>query len=161
MPPRPYPDRPPHRHLPPHHDFVDDLRSLARGPLIWISPDWTGLVIVEKARTLQAQLDAAATAAPERHEPASVALPSPLTAQQQQVKRRGQLPIASAPDLADDEVAVLRDLAAGFKQEEIADNLHLSIAKVERMIGTLKHKFGVASTNALCAQAGRFGFIES
>jgi len=69
--------------------------------------------------------------------------------------------VASLEDLADDEVAVLRDLAAGFKQEEIADNLHLSIARVERMIGTLKHKFGVASTNALCAQAGRFGFIES
>ena len=56
------------------------------------------------------------------------------------------------------EQSVLQGLAAGLTQREIAHAEYVSKATIERTISTLRHKFGVSSTCALCVQAGRLGF---
>ncbi len=58
------------------------------------------------------------------------------------------------------ERTVLKGLDAGLIQREIAHDLRVSETTVERMIATLRGKFGVATTNALCGQAGRLGFLD-
>ena len=58
------------------------------------------------------------------------------------------------------ERTVLKGLDEGLTQREIAHNLRVSETTVERMIATLRGKFGVATTNALCAQMGRLGFLD-
>ncbi len=122
----------------PRQEFVDDLAPLAHGPLLWLPPAWTGIFLLDKARTLLVLAETESDTAP-HPVPNDVRL----------------------PDLSDDEVAVLQGLAAGLTQVEIAVKEHRSTAKVERMIATLKGKFHVTSTNALCAQAARFGLIQS
>ncbi|HZS91000.1 MAG TPA: LuxR C-terminal-related transcriptional regulator [Chloroflexota bacterium] len=61
--------------------------------------------------------------------------------------------------LADNERTVLTLLAEGLCQKEIAREISASEATVRRTVASLRHKFGVASTYALCAQAGRRGFV--
>jgi len=63
------------------------------------------------------------------------------------------------PILTDDERAVLSLLIEGLRQEEIADVLHLSGITVRRIMTRLRATFGVRTTNALCWQAGRLGFV--
>jgi len=63
------------------------------------------------------------------------------------------------PILTDDERAVLSLLIEGLRQEEIADALHLSGITVRRIMTRLRATFGVRTTNALCWQAGRLGFV--
>ena len=58
------------------------------------------------------------------------------------------------------ERTVLKGLDAGLTQREIAHNLRVSETTIERMITTLRGKFGVVTTNALCRQAGRLGFLD-
>jgi DNA-binding NarL/FixJ family response regulator len=58
------------------------------------------------------------------------------------------------------ERAVLKGLDAGLIQSEIAHELRVSETTVERMIATLRGKFGVATTNALCVRAGRLGLLD-
>jgi len=58
------------------------------------------------------------------------------------------------------ERTVLRGLGEGLMQREIAHELRVSETTVERMIATLRGKFGVATTNALCGQAGRLGLLD-
>jgi len=58
------------------------------------------------------------------------------------------------------ERTVLKGLDEGLTQREIAHDLRVSDTTVERMITTLRGKFGVATTNALCGKAGRLGFLE-
>jgi len=58
------------------------------------------------------------------------------------------------------ELTVLKGLGTGLTQREIAHDLRVSETTVERMISTLRGKFGVATTNALCGQAGRLGFLD-
>jgi len=58
------------------------------------------------------------------------------------------------------ERTVLKGLDAGLIQREIARDLRVSETTVERMIATLRGKFGVATTYALCVQAGRLGFLD-
>jgi len=58
------------------------------------------------------------------------------------------------------ERTVLKGLGVGLTQREIAHDLRVSETTVERMIATLRGKFGVATTNALCGQAGRLGFLD-
>ncbi len=71
-------------------------------------------------------------------------------------RRRG--PRASDLALTGDERAVLTSLGAGLAPGEIADELSVSESTVKRILATLRAKFGVCSTNALCLQAGRLGF---
>jgi two-component system nitrate/nitrite response regulator NarL len=58
------------------------------------------------------------------------------------------------------ERTVLKGLGVGLTQREIAHDLRVSETTVERMIATLRGKFGVATTNALCGQAGRLEFLD-
>ncbi len=58
------------------------------------------------------------------------------------------------------EQAVIKGLSEGLTQREIARQERVSETTVERMIATLRGKFGVATTNALCGQAGRLGFLD-
>ncbi len=55
---------------------------------------------------------------------------------------------------------VLRGLCAGLRQYELARVERVSITTIERTIHALCGKVGVPTTCALCAQAGRLGFIE-
>jgi len=63
------------------------------------------------------------------------------------------------PALTDDERAVLSLLVGGWTQPEIAEALHRSEVTVRRTGTALRAKFGVRTTNALCWQAGRLGFV--
>jgi len=63
------------------------------------------------------------------------------------------------PPLTDDERAVLSLLVGDLTQQEIAAALHTSEVTVKRTVATLRAKFGVRTTNALCWQAGRLGFM--
>ncbi len=58
------------------------------------------------------------------------------------------------------EQAVLKGLGTGLTQREIACQERVSETTIERLIATLRGKFGVATTNALCGQAGRLGFLD-
>jgi len=58
------------------------------------------------------------------------------------------------------ERAVLTRVGSGLLQREIAAEMHLGVATVERIVARLRAKFGVSSTCALCAQAGRLGFFD-
>jgi len=81
------------------------------------------------------------------------------------VERRGALDRRRGPRMSDIVVepmerAALKGLGAGLTQREIAHDLRMSETTVERVIATLRGKFGVATTNALCGQAGRLGFLD-
>ncbi len=72
---------------------------------------------------------------------------------------RRRRPRNDEPALTDDERAVLSLLVGGWTQPEIAVALHMSEVSVKRTVTALRAKFGVRTTNALCWQAGRLGFI--
>ena len=72
---------------------------------------------------------------------------------------RRRWPRGDEPVLTDDERAVLSLLIEGLRQEEIADVMPLSGITVRRIVAALRDKFGVRTTNALCWQAGRLGFV--
>jgi len=72
---------------------------------------------------------------------------------------RRQRPRKDEPILTDDERAVLSLLVSGWTQSEIADALHMSEVSVKRTVTALRATFGVRTTNALCWQAGRLGFV--
>jgi len=63
------------------------------------------------------------------------------------------------PALTDDERAVLTLLVGDLTQSEIAEALHTSEVTVKRTVAALRAKFGVRTTNALCWQVGRLGFV--
>jgi len=54
---------------------------------------------------------------------------------------------------------VLSLLVGGWTQSEIAPALHMSEVSVKRTVTALRATFGVRTTNALCWQAGRLGFV--
>jgi len=68
-------------------------------------------------------------------------------------------PRGDEPALTDEERVALSLLIEGLRQEEIADAMHLSGITVRRMMTKLRATFGVRTTNALCWQAGRLGFV--
>lgn len=75
----------------PRQEFVADLTPLARGLLVWLPPAWTGLFLLDKARTLLAQATTDAEvlpncAAPDPHVPIA-APPTLLTPRERQVQR--------------------------------------------------------------------------
>jgi len=72
---------------------------------------------------------------------------------------RRSRPRGDEPALTDEERVALSLLIEGLRQEEIADAMHLSGITVRRMMTRLRAKFGVHTTNALCWQAGRLGFV--
>jgi len=72
---------------------------------------------------------------------------------------RRSRPRDDEPTLTDDERIALSLLIEGLRQEEIAGAMHLSGITVRRMITRLRAKYGVRTTNALCWQAGRLGFV--
>ena len=72
---------------------------------------------------------------------------------------RRRRPRTDEPTLTDDERAVLSLLVGGWTQPEIATVLHMSEIMVRRMVAALRARFGVRTTNALCWQAGRLGFV--
>jgi len=73
-------------------------------------------------------------------------------------RRRG--PRVSAIAVGPVEQAVLKGLGTGLTQREVACQERVSETTIERLIATLRGKFGVATTNALCGQAGRLGFLD-
>jgi len=73
------------------------------------------------------------------------------------VPERRRRPRNDEPPLTDDERAVLTRLCEGLTQHEISGVEPISLAKIERIVAALKIKFGVSSTNALCAHAGCLG----
>lgn len=108
----------PHTTLPvlichPEKGFVDDLRSIAGGELIWLPPEWLGSRIRDKLRLLVASPDEAPVAEPD------VAPSRSLTARQQRV-------------------AELK--AAGHSTREIADMLGVSKSTVKSHIAHAKEK---------------------
>jgi len=70
----------------PRQDFTADLAPLARGPLIWLPPAWTGLFLLDKARVLLAQAEVEAIAVPTPPQLVANIAPSPLTYRQHQVQ---------------------------------------------------------------------------
>ncbi len=81
------------------------------------------------------------------------------------VERYGMMDRRHGPRISDivvepQERIVLKGLGTGLTQREIAHDLRVSGTTVERIITTLRTKFGVATTNALCGQAGRLGFLD-
>jgi len=72
---------------------------------------------------------------------------------------RRRRPRNDEPALTDDERAVLSLLVGGWTQSEIAEALHMSEVSVKRTVTALRATFGVRTTNALCWQAGRLGFV--
>ena len=75
------------------------------------------------------------------------------------VPERRRRPRNDEPALTDDEQAVLSLLVGGWTQSEIAEALHRSEVSVKRTVTALRATFGVRTTNALCWQAGRLGFV--
>lgn len=72
---------------------------------------------------------------------------------------RRHRPRHDEPALTGDARAVLSLLVGDLTQQEIAATLHLSEATVKRTVTALRATFGVRTTNALCWQAGRLGFV--
>ena len=72
---------------------------------------------------------------------------------------RRSRPRSDEPSLTDEERVALLLLIEGLRQEEIAEAMHLSGITVRRMMTRLRATFGVRTTNALCWQAGRLGFV--
>jgi len=72
---------------------------------------------------------------------------------------RRRRPRGDEPALTADERAVLSLLVGDLTQLEIAAALHMSEVTVKRTVAALRAKFGVRTTNALCWQAGRLGFV--
>ncbi len=72
---------------------------------------------------------------------------------------RRSRPRGDEPALTDEERVALSLLVEGLRQEEIAGAMHLSGITVRRMVAALRDRFGVCTTNALCWQAGRLGFV--
>ena len=72
---------------------------------------------------------------------------------------RRSRPRGDEPALTDEERVALSRLIEGLRQEEIASAMHLSEITVRRILTRLRAKFGVRTTNALCWQAGRLGFV--
>ncbi len=65
------------------------------------------------------------------------------------------------PVLDDEQRIVLALLTAGMREKEIAPEAHMSERTVRRVVATLCGLFGVSTTCALCAQAGRLGFVSA
>jgi pimeloyl-ACP methyl ester carboxylesterase/DNA-binding CsgD family transcriptional regulator len=65
-----------------------------------------------------------------------------------------------APDLSTREFEVLRLVAAGLSNEEIADRLFLSVRTVERHLSNIYSKVGVSGKAARAAVAARFSVLE-
>ncbi len=72
---------------------------------------------------------------------------------------RRSRPRGDEPALTDEERVALSLLIEGLRQEEIAGAMHLSGITVRRIMTRLRAKFGVRTTNALCWQVGRLGFV--
>jgi len=122
------------------HTQLTDLG--ARGFLLW--KDVTEETLWPLLETVQHDVCVESTAAVERRGATD--------------RRRG--PRASAIVVGPVEQAVLKGLGTGLTQREIACQERVSETTIERMIATLRGKFGVATTNALCGQAGRLGFLD-
>jgi len=81
------------------------------------------------------------------------------------IERRGTMDRRRGPRMGDIVVgplerAVLEGLGTGLTQRDLACREHVSETTIERTIATLRGKFGVATTNALCGQAGRLGLLD-
>lgn len=61
--------------------------------------------------------------------------------------------------LTHEERVILDGKVSGLTQQEIAKEVHASVATVERILAGLRARFGVATTCALCARAVHAGFI--
>jgi DNA-binding NarL/FixJ family response regulator len=98
----------------PDKEFIDDLTRIARGPLYWLPPAYTGLSLFDKLRSLIAT-----------PRPASVdevpSLPSPLTAREQQVQRL---------------------VAKGCTNSQIAERLGITTRTVKNHIANGKRTLG-------------------
>jgi DNA-binding NarL/FixJ family response regulator len=110
----------------PRQDFVDDLKSAARGPLVWLPPEWAGLVLLDKLRRLK-----------------RVALPpaTPTT-------RKESLSLSS---LTSREQDVLRLLVGGSSYKQIAMRLGIGLSTVKAHVASAKVHLGVHSREELIA----------
>ncbi len=115
----------------PRQEFVDDLIPLARGPLVWLPVAWTGLFLLDKARTLLAQTETKALAVPAPPQPIVSMLPSPLTARQLQVQR------LVAQGLTNAQIAARLGITARTVKQHIADGM-------ARLGLHARHAFGAA-----------------
>ena len=65
---------------------------------------------------------------------------------------------AKSTDFSEREIRVLRMLAEGLTDREIAENLHLSVPAVRYHIGNLINKTGHSTRTELAVAAVRSGF---
>lgn len=76
------------------------------------------------------------------------------------VVERRRHPRDGGPVLSDRERVILKGLCEGYTERQIARTIPVSEATVWRDVATLCAKFGVATPCALCAKAGRLGFMS-
>lgn len=64
------------------------------------------------------------------------------------------------PRLTEREIEVLRWLAGGYSNEQIADKLMITFPTVRKHINSAKHKLGARNSVAACVMALKWGFIR-
>lgn len=109
----------------PQHEFVDDLKPLARSALYWLPPAWTGMPLFERVRTLTAH-------------------PTPTSTTMDALLIR----------LSPREREVAQLLANHETDEQIAADLHVSPSTAKSMVRAIKNKLDVdnrAELRAACA----------
>jgi pimeloyl-ACP methyl ester carboxylesterase/DNA-binding CsgD family transcriptional regulator len=72
---------------------------------------------------------------------------------------RDDRPVAGPPSLSDREVEILRLVAQGMGDQEIARHLVLSVHTVHRHVANIRQKLDVPSRTAAAAQAAKAGLI--
>lgn len=64
------------------------------------------------------------------------------------------------PSLTEREIEVLRWLAGGYSNKQIADKLEIAFPTVRKHINSAKHKLGARNSVAACVMALKWGFIH-
>ncbi len=114
----------------PRQEFVADLVPLALGPLVWLPPAWTGLFLLDKARTLLAQAEVEAIAVPTGPQSVANTTPSPLTYRQHQVQQ------FVAQGLTNDQIAARMGITKRTVKQHVADGMERLGVHTRRALGT-------------------------
>jgi DNA-binding NarL/FixJ family response regulator len=102
-------------------DFVDDLRAVAHGEVVWLPPELTGLSLLDKLRLLHLTQCAMVT--------------------------RETVPVeatAAFSCLTDREHEVLECVAAKLRYDEIATKMYISKSTLKTHVAHIRRKWGIS-----------------
>ena len=122
----------------PRQSFVDDLSPLAHGPLLWFPPEWTGRIVVEKARTFLAQKRIKKEAGEENVAFRCAACAANSTDLSQLTPRQRQVQLLVMRGYSNDEIAAQLGITQHTIKHHVTDGM-------SRLGVHTRHAFGVAA----------------